>query len=285
MGCVQSLATKNGQRNEAELIISKNSIHEQEKNDEIEHLNQNPQETEEKKKILLKYWNIQGLGAPSRMLLTYFDIPFDDEFIDPKEWYGPQKLAWRKKDPLINLPHIIDGDVVVTQCHVVLSYLGRKYGICEMKDSMATSTLRCEQVQIEILEHFWSYVRIIYPHFTKKEDFPEQAETYLTRRGRGSVHDSFLKLEACLSNWKTKFFSCDNLNTCDFLVFQVLRAHKALALHCNLDEKFFKDFPKLKKFMQTMRQLKKLESYFKTGNGTILLNPPFAHFNIQDAQF
>ena len=49
---------------------------------------------------------------------------------DMKEaWHGGEKPVLKQKNSLINLPYLIDGDLVVTQSNSVLLYLGKKLGI------------------------------------------------------------------------------------------------------------------------------------------------------------
>ena len=45
------------------------------------------------------------------------------------QWFGKDKPALQKKNGLMNLPHVIDGETVITQSNSCLLYLGRKLGI------------------------------------------------------------------------------------------------------------------------------------------------------------
>jgi len=102
--------------------------------------------------IQVSYWNIRGLGAPLRMMMMYSGTPFKSESYQVTEkaegglefssWFD-KKPALKEKNPLINLPYIIDGDVIVTQSNACLSYLGRKTG---MMGDNAGEEAQCEQV-------------------------------------------------------------------------------------------------------------------------------------------
>ena len=85
--------------------------------------------------ITIGYWSIRGLAAPLRMMLMYSGIPFQSTSFDvvAKEgggWdisdWSNQKPALKAKNPLMNLPYLIDGDVVVAQSNACFLYLGRK---------------------------------------------------------------------------------------------------------------------------------------------------------------
>ncbi len=80
----------------------------------------------------LGYWKIRGLAAPLRMMLYHKRQSFTlkEYGADAKEeWFAKDKPELRKRNGLINLPYIIDGDTVVTQSNSCMLYLGRKLGI------------------------------------------------------------------------------------------------------------------------------------------------------------
>nr|ABL09303.1 allergen Aca s 8 [Acarus siro] len=76
-------------------------------------------------KPTLGYWDIRGLGAPIRYLLTYAGIDFEDKrYSDPNEWFGKDKPSLGLDFP--NLPYYIDGSVKLTQTQAILRYIARK---------------------------------------------------------------------------------------------------------------------------------------------------------------
>jgi glutathione S-transferase len=80
----------------------------------------------------LGYWKIRGLAAAVRMMYYYKAAPFKEVAYgeDAAEtWFGGDKPVLAAKNSLINLPYIIDGDVVVTQSNSCLLYLGQKLAI------------------------------------------------------------------------------------------------------------------------------------------------------------
>ena len=69
------------------------------------------------------YWSIRGLAAPLRMMIMYAGTPLKNEMYNAKpnsdgswdtsDWFS-QKPALKLKNPSMNLPFIVDGDVVVS---------------------------------------------------------------------------------------------------------------------------------------------------------------------------
>ncbi|KAH8041261.1 hypothetical protein HPB51_014409 [Rhipicephalus microplus] len=83
---------------------------------------------------VLGYWNIRSLGQPTRNLLVYKGVEFEDKRYeyDPPPDYGVS--AWLKDKFTLgltfpNLPYYIDEDVRLTQSLAILRYLGRKHDL------------------------------------------------------------------------------------------------------------------------------------------------------------
>ena len=99
------------------------------------------------------YWSIRGLGAPCRMMTMYagVKVKFDIYDVVPKtggwdasSWFTPKKEL-KKINPLMNLPYVIDGDIIVNQTNAVLTYLGRKLGLWGKSPSECVA---CEQLLV-----------------------------------------------------------------------------------------------------------------------------------------
>ena len=76
----------------------------------------------------LGYHKIRGLAAAPRMMFFYKGQKFINKAYagDFKEtWFGGDKPALQKKNALMNLPYVVDGETVVTQSNSVLLYLGK----------------------------------------------------------------------------------------------------------------------------------------------------------------
>eukprot|EP01088_Endostelium_zonatum_P014747 TRINITY_DN3348_c0_g1_i3.p1 TRINITY_DN3348_c0_g1~~TRINITY_DN3348_c0_g1_i3.p1 ORF type:complete len:174 (-),score=19.26 TRINITY_DN3348_c0_g1_i3:94-615(-) len=77
------------------------------------------------------YWRTRGLGAPLRMMCEYANTHYISETYptaSPK-WFEERKPQLQQKNPLINLPYIIDGDNVISQSNSCFEYLGRKFNL------------------------------------------------------------------------------------------------------------------------------------------------------------
>merc|ERR1712070_521994 len=84
--------------------------------------------------LTLGYHKIRGLGAPCRMIVFYASAPCKmvNYGSDMKEeWFAGDKPKLAEKNAMINLPYVLDGDLVVTQSNSCLLYLGKKLGIDE----------------------------------------------------------------------------------------------------------------------------------------------------------
>ena len=68
--------------------------------------------------LQLGYWDIRGYGEPSRLILKYFGVEFNDvrygfgENNDRKPWLD---VKFKLGLDFPNLPYLIDGDFKITQ--------------------------------------------------------------------------------------------------------------------------------------------------------------------------
>lgn len=77
-------------------------------------------------KLVLGYWGVQGLAHPTRYLLAYHKIDWEDkQYKDAAEWFDVDK---KTIDTFPNLPYIKDGDTVVTESVAVIQYAAFKTG-------------------------------------------------------------------------------------------------------------------------------------------------------------
>eukprot|EP00442_Polarella_glacialis_P026983 CAMPEP_0115100974 /NCGR_PEP_ID=MMETSP0227-20121206/32911_1 /TAXON_ID=89957 /ORGANISM="Polarella glacialis, Strain CCMP 1383" /LENGTH=416 /DNA_ID=CAMNT_0002496547 /DNA_START=81 /DNA_END=1332 /DNA_ORIENTATION=- len=96
------------------------------------------------------YWKIRGLGAVLRMVLEYKEAKYKEfQCATGDEWFGGRKPEILKKNPLANLPYIVDGDVCVCQTNAVMLYLGDKF---DMNGSDEKAKLRNNELLCEIYD-------------------------------------------------------------------------------------------------------------------------------------
>ena len=75
----------------------------------------------ENKRLVLAYWDIQGLAHPVRYLLHYHKIDFEvKQNKERRKWFENDKQALNCDFP--NLPYIKGGDVVITESITALQY-------------------------------------------------------------------------------------------------------------------------------------------------------------------
>jgi hypothetical protein len=79
-----------------------------------------------KNRPTLGYWDIRGLAAPIRMLLTHLDVDYNDvRYRTEEEWYQNTKPTLDMNFP--NLPYYFDGDVKTSESACILHQICRKY--------------------------------------------------------------------------------------------------------------------------------------------------------------
>ena len=110
---------------------------------------------------------MRGLGAPLRSMCMWsgtsfiakcHQMPADGDYLGAK-WFLEDKPKLKDMNPMINLPYIIDGDMVITQTNACMSHLGRKLGL------WGTSTVeisQCEQLLCEIYDLRSDMTRMAY---------------------------------------------------------------------------------------------------------------------------
>jgi glutathione S-transferase len=115
--------------------------------------------------ITVGYWAIQGLAAPLRMMVLYAEVPllvkaykvYEDPSSSSTSSSGYNKDSWMKhgkpyladKFPLVNLPYVKDGDLVVSQTNACLAYLGRRL---QLWGQSFSQQVECEEFLCEITD-------------------------------------------------------------------------------------------------------------------------------------
>ena len=77
-------------------------------------------------KVTLGYWGVRGYGQLARYTLEAAGAQYEEvRYSDPTEWF--QTVKPNLKNPLPNIPYIIDGDIVITEHDAVVRYAARKF--------------------------------------------------------------------------------------------------------------------------------------------------------------
>jgi len=190
------------------------------------------------------------------------------------EWFSGRKPGLKEINPLVNLPYIIDGTLVVSQSNACLSYLGKKFGLWG-KD-LASST-RCDELLCEIFDLRNKMTGFAY---AKHENIKNAAENLLADvKGKNGI---LQKLELILvqqgPTWGGFNFVADYVTAPDFHAWEMLDQYAKLTAFFELPS-LFADFPKLAAFHAGFASL--------PGNAKYLANPLFTQlpFNNLGASF
>ena len=182
------------------------------------------------------YWSIRGLGAPLRMMAIYHGQPVKITLHDVKptaqkgydnsDWFNGVKPALKAKNSLVNLPYIIDGDLLIAQTNACFTYLGRKFNM--LGDSPA-ELVQCEQLLCELMDLRNATVRHAYGGNGSKD----HAEMHLNAAVAGSVAKFELWLEANTSSDGT-FFVGNRASAPDFHAWELFTQINELSKHHGL---------------------------------------------------
>jgi len=221
--------------------------------------------------MTIAYWHIRGLGAPLRMMALFagedpdfktYDVP-NDGF---KHWFQEDKPVLLKKNAMMNLPYIVDGDFVLTQTDPIINYLGRKFGL---HGSTIAETAIIEQVLAQTKDMRNDAVKLFY---SKPEAFKAAIGDYLKNVLKHYIKfDGHFKLTG-------KTFSCsDEVTSADFHLWEMLDQHELLAKAVKA-ESFLGGFPRLKKFHEDFLSHPKNKAYFAHPTSKLRINNTMATF-------
>lgn len=214
--------------------------------------------------------NIRGLGAPMRMMCEYAGVEYkDNQYDSVASWHGSAKATLIPKNPLMNLPHVIDGDVCVTQSVACFLYLGQKLGL-DSKDTLSKEYLSNLQITAEADELRNAMIALVYPFAgvtLTTEDFEKNKGPHLEKKCTAS----YTKLENWLAQSGTTFFSGSASCSADFHVWEMIDQHSKLAASFGAADPLEK-FPKLKAFEAAFSALPQLAKYFASDAAKLPIN-------------
>jgi len=235
--------------------------------------------------LTIGYWNIRGLAAPLRMMAMYagepvhckcYDlIPQADGTYDSSAWYGEEKKALQERNPLINLPYIVDGDVVVSQTNACFLYLGRKLN---MLGSNPQELTECEQLLFELMDVRNQIVPLAYGPSDRAA-----AHNLVEKTLKGS----FAKLEQWLERKVAKGGSAhylvgESATAPDFHLFEMLVQYARLAEYFEAPP-FYLNVPRLQEFYVSFQNDPKNARYLNSALAKIPFNQKMAHFGATPA--
>eukprot|EP00747_Dinoflagellata_sp_TGD_P214599 gnl/TRDRNA2_/TRDRNA2_87437_c0_seq1.p1 gnl/TRDRNA2_/TRDRNA2_87437_c0~~gnl/TRDRNA2_/TRDRNA2_87437_c0_seq1.p1 ORF type:complete len:238 (+),score=36.23 gnl/TRDRNA2_/TRDRNA2_87437_c0_seq1:115-828(+) len=231
--------------------------------------------------VIVAYWKIRGLGAPLRMLCEYagadytaatYEVTGSPGHWDLTSWFN-LKPPLQAKNALMNLPHVVDGEVTITQTVVCLSYLGRKYGLMGRTDEEALKVL---QIICEAQDLRNKAVRLFYssPSLFDTQKGPHLAD---------DVPASYKKFEAWLMQEGTIYTVGDTPTAGDFHLWEMIDQHELFAKDLGRPSPV-QQFPKLLALYNALKAEKKLEKYFAGPLYALPVNNPYAAWGAQAPQ-
>lgn len=237
--------------------------------------------------VTIGYWSIRGLGAPLRMMAMYAGAKLIAENYDLKckEGGGFDASPWtnakpalRAKNPLMNLPYVIDGDVIVTQTNACFAYLGRKFGLLGSNDLEAS---QCEQLLCEIYDIRGAMVGFAYSPSPSDEDAKEKAIA-LCGKVCSSYSGGFPKLDEWLTQQKGNgssgnFLVGDKASAPDFHLYEMLYQFDVMCKHYGIPN-LVENYPNLKNFLNNFGSLPQNSKYFSSKLAALPFNNKAATF-------
>jgi len=197
---------------------------------------------------VLGYWNIRGLACPIRLLLEQAGAEYEEKLygcgpppsFDRAEWLK-DKFELGLDFP--NLPYYIDGDVKLTQSHVILRYLARKHN---MAGNNEAEMRRVDLAANQVFDYHMDYVKVVY-----NPEYAKMKEEYLK-----NLPDKLKLLTKFLG--QNKFVAGDHVTYADFVLFEFLECQHLLS------PTVLNDFPALQQFHQNVSKLPAVEKYFNS---------------------
>ena len=212
-------------------------------------------------KLEIGYWKIRGLGAPLRMMATYAGVEYENKmYTSGEEWFGEKKPEILKKNPLANLPYVIDGDKVVCQTNSCMVYLAEKFGFY--------GGIKDLELLCEIYDLRNSMIELVYP-FKKVNRTPEEFAASTEPQCSAVVTKYYAKFNGFLG--KTKYLLKDTPCASDFHLWEMIDQHECLAIKYGHASPLA-NFPALKTYYENFKAEPKLKPYFNSDVSKIDIN-------------
>jgi hypothetical protein len=232
------------------------------------------------------YWAIRGLGAPFRMMVLFAAADNNNNVVlkannynlqdkegggfDASHWFSA-KAALKERNPLMNLPHVIIGDHVVSQSNACFLALGRRFN---MLGDTPQDLSSCEQLLCEIMDLRDKMIEKCYIY--SPQISPESAKGLIDEAA--GKNSSLAKLELWLerevaAGRQGTHLVADKATAPDFHLFEMLDQYTAFARYYGVSEQLLVDrnLPRLQHFHTTFRAHPRNAAYFNS----VLYRLPF----------
>lgn len=239
--------------------------------------------------LTVGYWGIRGLGAPLRMMVMYSgaklkavnysgkltpaSTPESLKF-DFSSWFG-EKPALKELNPLINLPYIIDGDLVISQTNACFTYLGRKFN---MLGSNEAEMSQCEQLLCEVMDLRNKMTGFAYGSGACQDTAKSLIQDVIGKNGIFQKFELWLAREKALGR-SGIFLVGDRASAPDFHLWEMLHQYTVLALYYKaLDSDVLASFPNLAFYREGFASLPANTKYFTSALAGLPFNNKSAKF-------
>ncbi|GAB5356492.1 hypothetical protein AAMO2058_000294500 [Amorphochlora amoebiformis] len=225
---------------------------------------------------VIAYWKIRGLSAPLRMMCSYAGAEWSDVgyrafmnkdgTVNKVSWFVDAKPKIIKKNPILNLPYVIDtkSGEVITQSVACLLFLAQRLNL-DGPDKTALGMARMSQLVCQAQDLRNAGVRCFYGM--------DDHKSYIER----SMPSHYNKFQNWLSLHKTKFLLGPSPTAPDFHLWEMLDHNEMLAIE--LKSKSYLDaYPRLKQYYTDFKGLEKLKGYFESPAFLYDCNNPHAKY-------
>lgn len=210
---------------------------------------------ESKDKLILGYWGIQGLGHPTRWLLAYHKLDWEDkQYKESSEWFDKDKPALKTDFP--NLPYIKDGDFVITESKAVLQYAALKTG---NKDLLGKNTF--DAIKIAQLSSFIADISLTMRGLVTNKEYEKIRDDFLNEK----IVPFLNKLSKNLGD---KEYPLGYLTWVDFEVFNLIDLIRRMS------PEFLSKWSNLEKYHERFNNSEGIKAYRKSENYPKLVGSP-----------
>jgi glutathione S-transferase/dienelactone hydrolase len=236
--------------------------------------------------ITIGYWAIQGLAAPLRMMVLFAEVPLrvrsykttqnQDGSYNKDSWMKNAKPLLAKKHPLINLPYVIDGEMVVSQSNACLAYLGRRLGLW---GRTFKEEVECEELLCEVTDLRDAMVDYAYGNEGELREAAVALMTKVNATSFPKLNGHFCRMKS--GGYSGTFLVGDHATAPDFHLWNMLHQFdvlsKVFGLDCPVDEKGA--FPCLANFYKKFKALPNNARYLASSLHTQMpFNSKYARF-------
>lgn len=193
-------------------------------------------------KLVLTYWPLRGLCQPIMWMLEYAGMDYELRLMtDYQEW-----LKEKASIPLDypNLPHILDGDIRMSESAAISKYLAKK---CNLMPETDEEIRNADMTEGALTDFKMLFFRLMFNenYDTEKEEFPAKFKAKLT---------FFEKILA-----KQPWLVGNKMTWLDFILYETLDVN-SMFVPGLLD-----DFPKAQAFKSKIDSMDKIAAYRESG--------------------